>query len=248
MSTTPCNILITGASRGIGAAIAVALSAPGRHIIINYKHDESAAQSVAARCREKGAQALCIAADVSDPDAVASMFDRAEKAFGPVDSLINNAGISVYGMIQDISPEQWHQVFDTNVTGVFLCTKRAVPGMISNRWGRIINIASVWGMVGAACESLYAATKGAVIAFTKSCAKELAYSGITVNAVAPGAVATDMMGQLSEADRRAVVEDIPLGRLLSPEEIAALVAHLIAGAAAGLTGQVISPNGGMLIV
>jgi len=247
MDLMPKTILITGASRGIGAAVAIALASPSNNIIINYHHSRAAADEIAERCRRKGARAITVAADISDPDAVEAMFTRAEAEFGTVHCLINNAGISVYGMLQDISPEQWDRVFQINVRGTFLCTKRAIPRMISERQGRIVNIASIWGLVGASCESLYSATKGAIIAFTKACAKELVYSGITANVLAPGVVNTDMMRQISKSDLDDVVNELPMGRMIEPEEIASWVAHLIAEDAACLTGQVISPNGGMLI-
>lgn len=240
------TILITGSSRGIGSAIAQRLAGPDTNIIINYVENEDRAKETALACQAKGAQTLVFQADVGNPVQVASLFDAIEKNFTGVDILVNNAGISVYGMIQDITLDDWNKVFATNVNGMFLTTQKATPHMVSQKWGRIINISSMWGIVGASCESLYGSSKGAINAFTKSCAKELSYSGITVNAFAPGVVDTEMLDQLGDEVKSALVDEIPQKRFMTPEECAEWIAFLLSEQAASLTGQIISPNGGLV--
>ncbi len=242
------TVLITGASRGIGAAIAERLACPDLNIVVNYNLNKSRADEVVEKCTKKGANAVAIKADVSSIDEVTAMFQRIDERFGGVDILINNAGISVYGMIQDITIDDWTKVYGVNVNGMFFCSKQAISNMISKKWGRVINISSMWGLVGASCETLYSSTKGAIIAFTKALAKEVSYSGITVNSIAPGVVDTEMIHQLSDETLEAVKEEIPMGRFLSADEIAIWVEHLISPSADGVTGQIISPNGGLVIV
>lgn len=240
------TILITGSSRGIGSAIAKKLASPDTNIIINYLECEARAEETAKTCQEKGAQTLIYQADVGNSKQVEKMFDAIDKTFGGVDILVNNAGISVYGMIQDITLDDWQRVFATNVNGMFMVTQKAIPHMVSQKWGRIINISSMWGIVGASCESLYGSTKGAINAFTKSSAKELAYSGITVNAFAPGVVDTEMLDQLDNEMKSALVEEIPQKRFMTAEECADWVAFLLSDQAASMTGQIVSPNGGLI--
>lgn len=242
------TIFITGGSRGIGRASALRMAKPGRNIALLYRQHEEEAREVAALCREKGADTLLLQTDVSDFDQLSRAFSQVNRTFGGVDVLVNNAGVSTYGLVQDISPLEWDRVFSVNVNGYFYTTKLAIPHMVDRKWGRIINISSVWGMVGASCESLYAATKGAIIAFTKSCARELAYSGITCNCIAPGMVDTPMMNDLDEESIRVVLSEIPLGRMVGPEEVALWVDHFASREAEATTGQVISPNGGWIIL
>ncbi|WP_019134566.1 elongation factor P 5-aminopentanone reductase [Kallipyga massiliensis] len=241
------TIFITGGSRGIGRATALRMAGPDRKLALLYRQHEDEAQEVAALCREKGAETLLLQADVSDFDGLSEAFGQVNRTFGGVDVLVNNAGVSTYGMVQDITPQEWNRVFSVNVNGYFYATKLALPHMVDQKWGRIINISSVWGMVGASCESLYAATKGAIIAFTKSCAKELAYSGITCNCIAPGMVDTPMMEELDEESIRVALSEIPLGRMVKPEEVALWVDHFASKEAEATTGQVLSPNGGWII-
>lgn len=242
------TILITGASRGIGAAIAERLSGTNRNIVINYNMNEERAKKVVDRCIKKGADAIAIKADVSSLDEVNNMFKIINDRFGGVDILVNNAGLSVYGMIQDITVDDWNRVYGVNVNGTFFCSKQAIPNMVDKKWGRIINISSMWGLVGASCETLYSSTKGAIIAFTKALAKEVCYSGITVNSIAPGVVETEMIHQLNDEILESVKEEIPIGRFLSADEISIWVEHLVSPSADGLTGQIISPNGGLVII
>lgn len=241
------TIFITGGSRGIGRATALRMAGPGRNLALLYRRHEDEAREVAALCREKGAETLLLQADVSDFDGLSEAFGQVNRAFGGVDVLVNNAGVSTYGMVQDIPPQEWDRVFSVNVNGCFYATKLALPHMVDQKWGRIINISSIWGMVGASCESLYAATKGAIIAFTKSCAKELAYSGITCNCIAPGMVDTPMMEELDEESIQVALSEIPLGRMVKPEEVALWVDHFASKEAEAATGQVLSPNGGWII-
>ena len=230
--------LVTGGARGIGAEICRALARDGWELRINYHTSEEAAMTLA---QETGGMA--IGADVGDFLQVSQMFERA----GPVSLLVNNAGVASYGLFTETSLMAWRNLFAVNVDGVFNCTQCVLPHMIQEKQGGIINIASVWGMVGASCEAAYATTKAAVIGLTKSLAKELGPSGIRVNCVAPGAVDTDMMGALSPEAFEALRGETPLGTVGTPSDIAPLVAFLASDQARFLTGQIISPNGGLVI-
>ena len=242
------NVLITGSSRGIGRAIALKLAKTGKYnIVVNYIEREDKAREVVDEIESMGQSAIMVQADVADYYQVENMFDVIFSKYGKVDILINNAGISVYGLVQDLTLEEIDRVFKVNVGGLFNCTKLAIPKMISQKWGRIINLSSMWGMVGASCETLYASTKGAINAFTKSLAKELAPSGITCNAIAPGVVLTDMLDQLSEEDLEVVRLETPLERFQSPEEVADTIEFLLSEKGDFYTGQILSPNGGLVI-
>ncbi|MCL2829041.1 MAG: 3-oxoacyl-ACP reductase FabG [Oscillospiraceae bacterium] len=230
--------LVTGGAKGIGAEICRALAKDGWDLRINYHTSEAAAQALA---EETGGMA--IQADVREFLQVSEMF----RVAGPVDLLVNNAGIAAYGLFTETSIRLWRELFAVNVDGVFHCTQCALPHMIRAKRGVIVNIASVWGMVGASCEAPYATTKAAVIGLTKSLAKELGPSGIRVNCVAPGAVDTDMVGDLSPADLAELIGETPLRTIGRPADIAPLVAFLASDQAQFLTGQVISPNGGLVI-
>ncbi|MDD7592647.1 MAG: 3-oxoacyl-ACP reductase FabG [Peptoniphilaceae bacterium] len=239
------SILVTGASRGIGRAIALSLAAPGNTLWIHYHRAQAGAEETARRCAEQGASCHIVQADLSRADDVTRMF-AAIHAQRPVDILVNNAGLSLVRQIQDTTEDEWRRVAGVNIDAVFFCTRAAVPAMISQKWGRIVNIASFWGEVGASMETAYSATKGAVIAYTKACAKELSYSGVTVNAIAPGVVDTDMMRTYDDETIRAVIDDIPLGRMIRPEEVAFWVRQFASEEAAAVTGQVLRIDGGML--
>ena len=230
--------LVTGGARGIGAEICRALAKEGWSLRINYHKSKGAAHALA---EETGGMAL--EADVRDFLQVSRMFSEA----GPVNLLVNNAGLGAYGLFTEMSIQRWKDLFATNVDGVFHCSQCALPHMIREKRGGIINIASVWGITGASCEGAYAATKAAVIGLTKSLAKELGPSGIRVNCVAPGAVDTEMLGELSPGDLNALRAETPLGMVGTPADIASLVAFLASDKARFITGQVISPNGGLAI-
>ena len=234
--------VITGASRGIGKAIAYALANDGYIPVINYNKSREAAEKIAA---ETGGVAVC--ADVSDRNAVSDMIETARKKFGGIDVLVNNAGISVTGLFTDISSEAEEQIIDTNIRGVFNCTKAVLPHMISRKYGRIINISSMWGEVGASCEVHYSATKAAVIGFTKALAKEVGLSGITVNCITPGVIMTDMNAEYSEEELNILKEETPLGKLGTPEDIASAVSFLASEKASFITGQILGVNGGFVI-
>lgn len=238
--------LITGASRGIGAAIAMRLAQQGHNVVIHYRESHDAAAEVAKKCSEFGVRTLIYAADVRDRDQILHMKETLDQHDLTPDILINNAGISHYGMLSDVTESQWDLVMDVNLKGAFLSTQTFMPAMIRQRYGRIINVSSIWGISGASCEVIYSTAKGGMNAFTKALAKELAPSGVTVNAVAPGAVDTGMLSQFTSDEQDDLRNEIPLGRFASPEEIASLVYFLSLPESGYITGQVISPNGGWL--
>ncbi|HIR51409.1 MAG TPA: SDR family oxidoreductase [Candidatus Avoscillospira avicola] len=230
------NVLITGGSRGVGAAAVRRFCALGHRVRFFYVSSHEKAMALAA---ETGAEA--VQCDVADPAAVAAGVE----AFGPVDVLINNAAIAHYGLISQIREEMWQRLFAVNVHGVYHCVNAVLPGMLRQQRGCIINIASMWGQVGASCEVCYSATKGAVIALTKALAKELAPSGIRVNAIAPGVVLTDMVASVDPESMEALREETPLERHGTPEDIVQAMEYLTE--ASFVTGQVLAVNGGLVI-
>ena len=233
-------VLITGGSRGIGAAIAEKFAAQGDTVVINYRTNDAAAQAVAQKTG-----ALAIKADVSDSADVTAMFDEIREKVGKVDVLVNNAGVEWEGLLTDMTEDEWDMLFDVNVKGAFLCSKAAIGDMLSKKCGRIINVSSMWGLAGASCEVAYSASKAALIGFTKALAKELAPSEITVNAVAPGCVDTDMMKHYTEDEMKDIISEIPLGRMADPREIADAVYFL--SQSSFITGEVLSVNGGQIV-
>jgi 3-oxoacyl-[acyl-carrier protein] reductase len=239
--------LITGSSRGIGRAIAEKLAEDGWSVVINYCRDEAAAAEVCDKICHSGGHAIAIQADVGIEEDVLRLFAQAREAFGGIDLLVNNAGVASFGLLTDLSAADWRRIFATNVDGAFFCTKAALPDMIHRKSGCIINISSIWGLVGASCEVAYSASKGALIAMTKALAKEVGPSGVRVNCVAPGVIDTAMNSALSAADMQALLDETPLGMLGSPNDIAETVAFLASDKAKFITGQVISPNGGFTI-
>ena len=240
------NVLITGASRGIGAVCARLFAENGFRVFINYFKSRDRAEVLCNELRKKGADAFTFCADVSDSKQVEKMFFEISTNFGGVDILINNAGIAQQMMFCDISEQDWNKMFDVNVKGMYLCTQKALPYMINKKSGAVVNLSSMWGITGASCEVHYSASKAAVIGFTKALAKELGPSGIRVNCVAPGAVATEMNSSLSAEDIAALCDETPLERIGTPDEIAKAVYYL-AAVDTFTTGQVLSPNGGMVI-
>lgn len=242
------TVLITGASRGIGRATAIKLSEEGKYnIVINYLKEKEKAEEVVDIIKKNGSDAMAIRADVSNTEEVKEMFKQIFDKYMKVDILVNNAGISTYSLFQDLEDEEIEKLFRTNVGGVFNCSRLAIPKMVSQKYGKIINVSSIWGIVGASCESLYASTKGAINALTKSLAKELAPCNIRVNAVAPGVVMTDMMKDLSEEDLEIVKDETPLREFIGPDELANTIVFLISEKGDYYTGQILSPNGGLVI-
>lgn len=238
------TVLITGSSRGIGAAIAQRLNNEYK-IVINYNNSKDEALKLLENLRKTNPYVIAVKADVSKEDDVNLLFDLAEKNFSHVDILINNAGISHFSQIQDIEFETWKKVINTNLNSVFLSSKRAIPNMIKNNYGVIINMSSIWGDFGASMEALYSTSKGAINTFTKALSKELAPSGIRVNAVAPGIVDTDMMrNDFSYQELEELKKEVSVNRFAKPEEIADLINYLISDQASYITGDIIHINGG----
>lgn len=239
-------ILVTGASRGIGAAIALRLAELRPRFILQYHQSHERMNEVARACQAKGAQVLTVSADLSNADDIDKLQERWTQYGWQPDILINNAAIAHYGMIQDVTPETYDAVMALNVRAPFVLAQRVLPYMVRQRFGKIINISSVWGASGASCEVLYSMSKGAINTFTKALAKEVAPSGVSVNAVAPGVVDTEMVRQFNEQEKAALSSEIPMGRFASPQEIAATVYFLAIPESSYITGQIISPNGGWI--
>lgn len=237
--------LVTGASRGIGRAIAISLAEAGADVAVNYAGNVQAAEETAEAVRALGRQALLIKADVGDMEQAESMVKQVLEHFGKLDILVNNAGITRDNLLMRMKEEEFDQVINTNLKGVFNCMKVVTRPMMKQRFGRIINISSVVGAAGNAGQVNYAAAKAGVIGMTKSAAKELASRGITVNCVAPGFIATEMTDQLSEETREQLLKSIPLGRLGQPEDVARIVRVLASEDADYMTGQTIHVDGGM---
>jgi 3-oxoacyl-[acyl-carrier protein] reductase len=237
--------LVTGASRGIGRAIALRLAEAGANIVVNYAGSEAAAAETVAKVKELGRDAIMIRANVANADEVNDMFKQALDHFGTIDILVNNAGITRDNLIMRMKEEEWDAVIDTNLKGVFHCIKAATRPMMKQRSGKIINIASVVGVLGNAGQANYVAAKAGVIGLTKTAARELASRNITVNAVAPGFIDTDMTTGLPEEVKSAMLGQIPLGRLGQADEVAKVVLFLASDAADYMTGQTLHVDGGM---
>lgn len=239
--------LVTGASRGIGRAIALRLAAEGANIAINYAGNTAKAEETKAAIEAAGGKAVLFQADVSDSAQVEQMVASVLETFGSLDILVNNAGITRDGLLMRMKEEDFDAVLDTNLKGIFHVTKAVTKIMMKQRSGRIVNMASVVGIIGNAGQTNYAAAKAGVIGFTKSAARELAARGITVNAVAPGFIATDMTAAMPEKAKEATLVAIPLRRMGTPEDVANAVLFLVSDQAAYITGQVVKVDGGMVM-
>jgi len=239
--------LVTGGSRGIGRAVAVELAGRGNRVAINYAGNDDAAAEVLEVIMSTGKEAMTIKADVSDPGDVDRLFAEVNHRLGPVDILINNAGIARDRLVLRMATADWDEVINTNLRSVYLCSKAALRPMVRAKWGRIINISSVAGIAGNAGQANYAASKAGIIGFTKSVAKEVGSRGITVNAVAPGFIDTDMTNDLSDDVRQAASATIAVGRFGFPREVASAVGYLASDDAAYVTGQVLVVDGGMAL-
>ena len=239
--------LITGGSRGIGRAIAVLFAKEGAKVAINYAGNQQAAQETIGMIQACGGEAIAIQCDVSDGVAVEAMVKQVKEAFGHIDIMVNNAGIARDGLLLRMKEEDWDSVMDTNLKGVFHCTKAVARIMMKQKKGSIVNISSVVGLIGNAGQANYAAAKAGIIGFTKSIAKELASRGIRVNAIAPGFIGTEMTDSLPEEIKKSMLAGIPLGRMAQPEEVAAGVLFLASDNAGYITGQTLHTDGGMVM-
>lgn len=237
--------LVTGAGKGIGAACATKLAAMGHTVIINYNGSKAAAEETAAQIASAGGKAYTMQCDVSDPEAVSVMVDTIQKEYGAVDILVNNAGITRDELMLRMKPEDFDAVIRTNLTAVFYVMQACIRGMIKNRKGKIVNISSVSGVIGNAGQANYSAAKAGVIGMTKTAARELAGRNITVNAVAPGFITTDMTNALPDAAKEGILSKVPMGRGGKPEDVANAVAFLCSEESDYITGQVLCVDGGM---
>ena len=240
--------VITGSSRGIGRAVALKLSELGATVVVNGHKDPSLVQSLAAEIQAKGGQALGIVADISQAQGCSQLIQSTLSQFGRLDIMVNNAGIVRDQLLIRMSDDEWDQVINTNLRGAFLCTRAAIRPMLKQRWGRIINIASISGMIGNPGQTNYAAAKAGLIAFTKSLAREVASRGITANSIAPGFIQTEMTQRLSASAQEEIIKQIPLGFIGSPEDVAEVAAFLASEKARYITGQVLVVDGGLTMV
>ena len=239
--------LVTGASHGIGRAVALRFAAEGARVALNYRSDRAAAEEAVASIEAEGGEAVAVGGDVSRADEAAALVESTVSAFGGIDVLVNNAGVTRDGLLLRMEEEAWDEVLDANLKRAFLCSKAAARHMARARWGRIVNMSSIVGLTGNAGQANYASAKAGLIGLTKTLARELASRGVTVNAIAPGFIATRMVESLSEETQSRVLERIPLGRFGTPEDVAAVCAFVASDDAAYVTGQTLGVDGGLVI-
>jgi len=239
--------IITGGSRGIGAEIARKFAADGAKVVVNYSGSQEKAEAVVADIEANGGTAIAVKANVADAESVKAMVEETMKTFGSVDILVNNAGITRDNLMMRMKDDEWDDVININLKGVFICTKAVTRQMMKQRSGRIVNIASIVGVMGNAGQANYVAAKAGVIGLTKTTARELASRGITANAVAPGFITTDMTEKLSEDVQKAMMGQIPLGRFGAPEDVAKAALFLASDDASYMTGQTLHLDGGMVM-
>lgn len=238
--------LVTGAAKGIGAAVVKKLCEDGFSVAINYNTSEQRALSLCSFCESQGYEVLPVKCDISSSHAADKMFSEIEEKLGSVSVLVNNAGISLWGLFDMTTDEEYEKIIASNLTGTFNCTRRAIPSMLKEKHGRIINISSVWGQTGASCEVLYSMTKAGLIGLTKALSREYAPSGITVNCIAPGVIDTDMMNRFSDEEKSGICEEIPTGTMGTPEDVANAVSFFADNRSSYITGQILGVNGGMV--
>jgi len=239
--------VVTGGGRGIGRAVAVRLAKEGANVAISYRSNDAAAEETAEMVRETGAKCETFKGDVASPEDVEALVKGTQEAFGRLDILVNNAGTTRDNLMMRMKEEEFDEVVRTNLKGTYLCTRAVLRGMVRARWGRIVNVSSVVGISGNAGQANYAASKAGIIGFTKSVAREVAQRGITVNAVAPGYVETELTGGLSEEIKERIKAQVPAGRFGSPEDISEAVAFLVGEGAGYITGQTLTVDGGMVM-
>ena len=247
MGLTGKTAVVTGGSRGIGRAICIELAKQGANVVVNYSGSEDKAKQVVSQIEELGAKAIAVQANVADSAAVDSMMKQAIEVFGTLDILVNNAGITRDNLLMRMKEQEWDDVVDTNLKGVFLCTKAVTRQMMKQRAGRIINISSIVGVAGNPGQANYVAAKAGVIGLTKTCAQELASRNILVNAIAPGFITTEMTDSLPEELKEAMLKQIPLAKLGQPEDVAKAVVFFASDHANYITGQTLHIDGGLVM-
>lgn len=237
--------LVTGGSRGIGRATCEALAAAGHRVVVGYATDDAAAKETVARVESAGAESMAVAIDVADPGSVEAAFGMVEETWGRVEILVSNAGVNDDGLLLRMSEEQWRRVLGTNLDGAFRVVRRATPGMVRARWGRIVTMSSVVALSGSAGQANYGAAKAGLVGLTRAVARELASRNVTANVITPGPITTAMTEALSEARREEMTRLVPAGRFGAPEEVAAVAAFLCSDAASYVNGAIVPVDGGM---